>query len=164
MWTRPFLHLHHTVIHYKSDAIPRSVRRKPVIIPAMSPIPRPLPARYPHARLRFLRKLFSRTDAGRIDEPNPLDVCFFYLFASQLTPVNSQFPATSPLPRSLPIHDENSRCTPAPPNPPLSIIPQPSDQIDYQAGGVHRQLSLMFLSRRVDCGMLQRALPALMMS
>ncbi|KAG1830839.1 hypothetical protein EV424DRAFT_1534771 [Suillus variegatus] len=81
-----------------SDATPRPVRRKSVTIPAMSPIPRPLPARDPHARLRFLRKLFSRTDAVRIDEPNPLD-----------------FPATSPLPRPLPTHEENSRRTPAPP-------------------------------------------------
>ncbi|KAG1830838.1 hypothetical protein EV424DRAFT_1534769 [Suillus variegatus] len=80
-----------------SDATPRPVRRKPVTIPAMSPIPRPLPTRDPHARLHFLRKLFSRTDAGRIDEPNLLD-----------------FPATSPLPRPLPTHGENSRCTPAP--------------------------------------------------
>jgi len=81
-----------------SDATPRPVRRKSVTIPAMSPIPRPLPARDPHARLRFLRRLFSRTDAVRIDEPNPLD-----------------FPATSPLPRPLPTHEENSRRTPAPP-------------------------------------------------
>ncbi|KAG1793979.1 uncharacterized protein HD556DRAFT_460680 [Suillus plorans] len=88
-----------------SDATPRPARRKPVIIPAMSPIPRPLPARDPHARLRFLRKLFSRTDAGRIDEPNLLD-----------------FPATSPLPRPLPKHDENSRRTPAPPTTQSSVI------------------------------------------
>ncbi|KAG1839485.1 hypothetical protein C8R48DRAFT_741453 [Suillus tomentosus] len=68
-----------------SDATPRPVRRK-LMIPAVSPVPRPLPARDPHARLRFLRKFFSssfRTDAVRTDEPrNPLDVCFFHQFAS----------------------------------------------------------------------------------
>ncbi|KAG2048833.1 YVTN repeat-like/Quino protein amine dehydrogenase [Suillus hirtellus] len=88
-----------------ADATPRPVRRKPVTIPVMSPIPRPLPTRDPHARLRFLRKLFSRTDTGRIDEPNPLN-----------------FPATSPLPRPLPTHDENSRRTPAPPTTQSSVI------------------------------------------
>ncbi|KAG2099830.1 quinon protein alcohol dehydrogenase-like superfamily [Suillus discolor] len=88
-----------------SNATRPPARRKPVMIPAMSPIPRPLPTRDPHARLRFLRKLFSRTDAGRIDEPNPLD-----------------FPATSPLPRPLPTHDENSRRTPAPPTTQSSVI------------------------------------------
>jgi hypothetical protein len=69
----------------QSDATPRPVRRK-LMIPAVSPVPRPLPARDPHARLRFLRKFFSssfRTDAVRTDEPrNPLDVCFFHQFAS----------------------------------------------------------------------------------
>ncbi|KAG1902432.1 uncharacterized protein F5891DRAFT_162576 [Suillus fuscotomentosus] len=89
----------------QSDATPRPARHKPVIIPAMSPIPRPLPAKDPHARLRFLRKLFSRTDAGRIDEPYLLD-----------------FPATSPLPCPLPKHDENSRRTPAPPTTQSSVI------------------------------------------
>ncbi|KAG2053053.1 hypothetical protein BDR06DRAFT_486236 [Suillus hirtellus] len=82
----------------QSDATPRPARRKPVIIPAM-------PAKDPHARLHFLRKLFSRTDVGRIDEPNLLD-----------------FPATSPLPCPLPKHDENSQRTPAPPTTQSSVI------------------------------------------
>ncbi|KAG2047035.1 hypothetical protein BDR06DRAFT_125289 [Suillus hirtellus] len=82
----------------QSDATSRPVRRKP-IIPAVSAIPRPLPARDPHARLRFLRKLFSfRTDAVLTDEPrDPLD-----------------FSATLPLPRALPKHGDNARHTPAP--------------------------------------------------
>ncbi|KAG2099828.1 uncharacterized protein F5147DRAFT_331723 [Suillus discolor] len=89
----------------QSNATPRPARRKPVMIPAMSHIPRPLPARDPHACLRFLCKLFSRTDAVGIDKPNPLD-----------------FPATSPLPRPLPKHDENSRRTPASPTSQSSVI------------------------------------------
>ncbi|KAG2070941.1 hypothetical protein BDR04DRAFT_1099177 [Suillus decipiens] len=51
--------------------------------------PRTLPTSDPHTFLRSLRKLLfssSRTDVVRTDEPhNPYDVCFFYLFASQLT-------------------------------------------------------------------------------
>ncbi|KAG2351001.1 YVTN repeat-like/Quino protein amine dehydrogenase [Suillus weaverae] len=89
-----------------SDAT-RPVRRKPVIIPVTSSIPRqprPSTTSDPHAFLPFLRKLLSsssRMDAVRTDEPrNPLDVCF---------------PATSPLPRPLIKPDENSRPTPAPP-------------------------------------------------
>ncbi|KAG2089438.1 uncharacterized protein F5147DRAFT_841123 [Suillus discolor] len=85
------------------DATRRPVRRKSVIVPVMSPIPRPLPTRDPHIHLRFLRKLFSssfRTDAVRADQPrNPLD-----------------FPATSPLPHPLRMTpDKNSRSIPAPP-------------------------------------------------
>ncbi|KAG1780681.1 hypothetical protein EV702DRAFT_1276490 [Suillus placidus] len=83
-----------------SDAT-RPVRRKPVIIPVTSSIPRQPRPSDPHAFLRFLHKLLpssSRTDAVRTDEPrNPLD-----------------FPATSPLPRPLIKPDENSRPTPAP--------------------------------------------------
>ncbi|KAG1904518.1 uncharacterized protein F5891DRAFT_1011535 [Suillus fuscotomentosus] len=59
----------------------------------------------------------------------------------------------------------------SPPNPPPSILPQPSNPtyIDYQLGGpfrqiMHHPLSSMFLSRRVDCGTLQRVLPALKMT
>ncbi|KAG1779582.1 hypothetical protein EV702DRAFT_1277067 [Suillus placidus] len=83
-----------------SDAT-RPVRRKPVIIPVVSSIPRPLTTSDPHAFLPFLRKFLSsssRTNAVRTDEPrNPLD-----------------FPATSPLPRPFITPDQNSRSTPAP--------------------------------------------------
>ncbi|KAG2344346.1 WD40 repeat-like protein [Suillus weaverae] len=84
----------------QSDAT-RPVRRKPVIIPVTSSIPRQPRPNDPHAFLRFLHKLLpfsSRTDAVRTDEPrNPLD-----------------FPATSPLLRPLIKPDENSRPTLAP--------------------------------------------------
>ncbi|KAG2744484.1 WD40 repeat-like protein [Suillus brevipes Sb2] len=69
-----------------SDATRHTVRRKPVIIPVRSSIPRPLPTSDPHPFPRFLRKLLpsTRTAAAHTDEPsNPLD-----------------FPATLPLPRS----------------------------------------------------------------
>ncbi|KIK45508.1 hypothetical protein CY34DRAFT_801589 [Suillus luteus UH-Slu-Lm8-n1] len=85
-----------------SDATRRTVRRKQVIIPVTSSIPRPprpLHTSDPHTVtfLRSLRKLFSsssRTDAFRInanDSRDPLD-----------------FPATSPLPRLLIRSDENT--------------------------------------------------------
>ncbi|KAG2070916.1 hypothetical protein BDR04DRAFT_575235 [Suillus decipiens] len=93
----------------QSDATRRPVRRKPVIIPAISPIPRPLPTRGPDAYLRFLRRLLSsssRTDGDHIDEPhNSLD-----------------FPATSPLcfPHIKP--DGNPRSTPALPTTQSSVV------------------------------------------
>ncbi|KAG2739619.1 prolyl oligopeptidase [Suillus brevipes Sb2] len=74
---------------FSSNATRRTVRRKPVIIPVTSTIPRPLrplPTTDSHTFLHSLRKLFpfSRTDVAHTDDPfNPLD-----------------FPATSPLPRS----------------------------------------------------------------
>ncbi|KAG2341923.1 YVTN repeat-like/Quino protein amine dehydrogenase [Suillus weaverae] len=81
----------HHVGLLNSDAT-RPLRRKPGIIPVTSSIPRqprPSTTSNPHAFLPFLRKFLSsssRTDPVRTDEPrNPLDVCFFYLFASQLT-------------------------------------------------------------------------------
>jgi hypothetical protein len=79
---------------FNSDATRHPVRRKSVIIPVMSPMPRPLPTSDPHTFLYFLRKLLS---SSRMDEPlNPID-----------------FPATSPLPRPLIKPDGNSRSTPA---------------------------------------------------
>ncbi|KAG2073609.1 WD40 repeat-like protein [Suillus decipiens] len=90
------------------DITPRPVRRKPVMIP-VTPIPQPLPAENPHVFHHFLRKFLSfssPTDVTRTDDPrNPLD-----------------FPATSPLPRSLLNHDGNSRSTPAPLTAQSSII------------------------------------------
>ncbi|KAG2118201.1 WD40-repeat-containing domain protein [Suillus discolor] len=84
-----------------SNATPRPARRKLVVIPAVSPIPRPLPARDPDTRLRFLRKLFSpsfRTGAVHTDEPrDPLD-----------------FSATLPLPRALSKHGDDARHAPVP--------------------------------------------------
>ncbi|KAG1886169.1 hypothetical protein F4604DRAFT_64799 [Suillus subluteus] len=92
-----------------SDVTHRPVRRRPVTLPVMDPIPRPLPTRDPHIFLRFLRNLLpssSCTDAVRIDEPRDL----------------LDFPATSPLPRPLTKPDESSRPTPAPPTTQSSII------------------------------------------
>jgi hypothetical protein len=156
----------------QSDAT-RPVRRKPVIIPVMSPMPRPLPTSDQHSFLRFLRNISSSSPGTGVvctDEPrNPLDVCFFYLFAFAVDSiVTFQFPATSPLPRPLIKHDKNvsgdfhycisnlhsSSLDHLPPNPPLSILPQPSNpaHIDYQLGGLftHRQLSSTFLTLRVN--------------
>jgi hypothetical protein len=139
----------------------------------MSPMPRPLPTSDQHSFLRLLRNMFSSapgTGMVRTDEPrNPLDVCFFYLFAFAVdSAAPFQFPATSPLPRPLIKQDENvsedfhycisnlhsSRLNHLPPNPPLSILPQPlnSAHVDYQLGGLltHRQLSSMFLTLRVN--------------
>ncbi|KAG1837739.1 hypothetical protein C8R48DRAFT_667020 [Suillus tomentosus] len=101
--------LSHSVL-LDSDATRRPVRRKPVTISVMSPIPQALPTRDSHVRLRFPRKLFSsssRTDAVRADQPrNPLD-----------------FPATSPLPHPLRMTpDKNYRSIPAPPTIPSSTI------------------------------------------
>jgi hypothetical protein len=156
----------------QSDAT-RPVRRKPVIIPVMSPMPGPLPTSDQHSFLRLLRKMFSSfpgTGMVHTDEPhNPLDVCFFDLFAFAVDSiVTFQFPATSPLSRPLNKQDGNvsvdfrycisnlhsSSLDHLPPNPPSSIPPQPSNpaHIDYQLGGLfrHRQLSWMFLTLRVN--------------
>ncbi|KAG2740510.1 YVTN repeat-like/Quino protein amine dehydrogenase [Suillus brevipes Sb2] len=68
------------------DATRRTMRRKPVIIPARSSIPQPLPTSDPHPFPRFLRKLLpfsTRKNAVHTEPRNLLD-----------------FPATSPLPRS----------------------------------------------------------------
>ncbi|KAG2070912.1 WD40 repeat-like protein [Suillus decipiens] len=134
------------------DVTPRPVLRNP-ITPFMSPIPQSLPTRDPSIFLHFLRKLIpssSRMDAVRTNEPrNLLD-----------------FPATSPLPRPLmnptkilDVHHHHP-----PPNSLSSILLQRSD---YQPGGsfrqiIHRRLLLMFLTRWVNCDMLQQVLLAMM--
>ncbi|KAG2070937.1 YVTN repeat-like/Quino protein amine dehydrogenase [Suillus decipiens] len=81
------------------DVIPRPVHCKPVIVPIVSSIPRPLPTRDPRTFKQFLRNLLSsRMDTVRTGVPrDPLD-----------------FPATSPLPRPLINPNGNSRSTPAP--------------------------------------------------
>ncbi|KAG1778447.1 hypothetical protein EV702DRAFT_1196436 [Suillus placidus] len=91
-----------------SDAT-RPVRRKPVIIPVTSSIPRqprPLTTSDPHAFLPFLRKLLSSSSLNSM--------------------VLLQFLATLPLPRPLIKPDENSPPTPAPPTTQSSAINTPA--------------------------------------
>ncbi|KAG1886144.1 hypothetical protein F4604DRAFT_1724906 [Suillus subluteus] len=98
---------------------------------------------------------------------------FFYLFASHLT---RWFSCSSLLHLPYLVHLQNQTRTLGPhqhhppPNPLPSMLSQTSNPayIEYQPGGpsrqiMHRRLSLMFLSRRVNCGTLQQVLPAMKM-
>jgi hypothetical protein len=92
----------------QSDATRHAVRRKPAIS-VVSPAPRPLTATIDPPQpifLGFLRKfLLSRMHTVppiRTNEPhNPLDVCFFHMFSSQLI---RQSPYSSLLPRPYLVH------------------------------------------------------------